>query len=242
MRNQPLLGPRKCRASRTGIQADSVRKRLFNSQRRAFTLIELLVVIAIIAILAGLLLPALQRSKEEGRRTYCRNNLKQIGLGIAMYRDDNADSPPLYLFKPSTPTGFTGATVPYLEPYLGSSNIFICPSDRTRGHIPLDLGWEYFGQPGSFTGSYAYHMGPSQHLDAAGKKWLRDQIAQWGARFIVAACPWHRHLYMGWTGSTSKGFGSRKTNIKDLALRFDGSVDTFRWPANNWEVEPYARD
>jgi prepilin-type N-terminal cleavage/methylation domain-containing protein len=210
--------------------------------RTGFTLIELLVVIAIIAILAGLLLPVLGRSREESRRAFCRNSLKQIGLGIAMYRDDHAEKPPLYLFRPASATGFPGGNMQYLESYVGGTNIFICPSDRTRGHIPIDLGWEYFGQPGRFTGSYAYHMGPPQQLDPVGKKWLQDQIAMWQARFIVAACPWHRHLFEGWTRTNTVGWGRRKTNIKDLALRYDGSVSTFRWPMNNWVEEPYRRD
>ena len=59
--------------------------------KTGFTLIELLVVIAIIAILAGMLLPALARAKESGRMAYCKNNMRQLTLGMLMYADDNGE-------------------------------------------------------------------------------------------------------------------------------------------------------
>lgn len=72
----------------------SFRVRADRACRSGFTLIELLVVIAIIAILAGLLLPALAKAKAKGAQAYCMNNLKQLGYGMMMYIGDNLDTFP----------------------------------------------------------------------------------------------------------------------------------------------------
>jgi len=62
------------------------------SRKRAFTLIELLVVIAVIAVLMAILMPALNRAREQGKRTACLNNLRQLTMGWIMYADDHDDN------------------------------------------------------------------------------------------------------------------------------------------------------
>jgi prepilin-type N-terminal cleavage/methylation domain-containing protein/prepilin-type processing-associated H-X9-DG protein len=95
-------------------------------RNKGFTLIELLVVIAIIGILAGILLPVLSRARESARRTQCMSNIKQVGMGLIMYANENNEQ-----FPSSTTSGSVAMrSLNLLYPdYVSDSRTFNCPSD-----------------------------------------------------------------------------------------------------------------
>jgi prepilin-type N-terminal cleavage/methylation domain-containing protein/prepilin-type processing-associated H-X9-DG protein len=105
--------------------------------QRAFTLIELLVVIAIIGILAGLLMPTFGRARESARGAACINNLRQIGLALQMYVQDNGERMPVVRDRsPDTGTNDSSGTNllttidRVLSNHLSNILVFKCPSDR----------------------------------------------------------------------------------------------------------------
>jgi prepilin-type N-terminal cleavage/methylation domain-containing protein len=136
---------------------------------RAFTLLELLVVIAVISILAALLLPVLSKAKEQGRRTVCLNNVRQVTLAIHLYADDNGESLPVLPSPNPYPNGVGAFYKQLVKGYLGlagpaapAEKVFTCPSDRI---IQTQAGHAYTSY--TFNG---YEVGPGALPRITGKK------------------------------------------------------------------------
>ncbi|HZT83162.1 MAG TPA: DUF1559 domain-containing protein [Gemmataceae bacterium] len=154
-------------------------------KRKAFTLIELLVVIAIIAILIGLLVPAVQKVREAASRIKCANNLKQLGLALHNYHDNNNAFPPGVVADTSDLRNGRHSGLVFLLPYVEQDNLyrlynfgqtwkspgnlavaqarvptFLCPS--ATGQVPDDGG-----VPGAPT-DYAFCKGALAYLSYNG--------------------------------------------------------------------------
>lgn len=179
------------------------------SKKVGFTLIELLVVVAIIALLISILLPALSKAKENGRRAVCLSNLHHLGQAFQQYLQSNDDILPVAAQMPSVdgddPDGefYHPPIMDYLRPYARSDELYHCPSDtpgRTERDTddPAKKGRSFWETERT---SYEYNHVPSMLVD------LRDEKGKVNVGdTIVKITPEPPHHFRRWLNKISDLF------------------------------------